>query len=394
MNSSESTTTSGAKRYEYLDFSRGIIMALMALDHSSFFWNCCRFTDEGLRGNFTQYANIAQLITRVITHFAPTTFIWLSGFMVATSALKRLNRRDTENTVSWHFTLRGIILIVLHLTILNLGFEIAGYLNGNLKEIFLLQVLWTIGINMIILAWLRRLGITFLTIVTLLIFFIFPFFSSQLSLFTNSNPVLYALGIVTFAPTLNPDAPLFCIYPIIPWNGVMIFGYLCGIVFHRYSQMLSNERLVRIYALTGISLFIVFLILRYANGYGNYLVWKELTFQQFVTISKYPPSLVYLFFTFGQMFILFAVSLKLELCGMYQKFPFQAIMVYGRVPLFFYCTHILFYGPFPVLFGIQNQYNLSTVYLVWILGMALMYKPCKWYFQYKMTHPQSLARYI
>jgi uncharacterized membrane protein len=387
----------GDGRIGHLDFARGVTMAFMALDHTSYFWNKYRVADEGLRGNFPHYADLPQLLTRVVTHFAPTTFIWLAGFMVALSATKRLRRGDSQSTVSWHFTLRGLILILLHLTIVNLGFELEGFLKLNWKEIFLLQVLWTIGMNMILLAWLRRLGVFVLAALALLNFFAFPLFYRPLLQFADPNPIISALGIATFAPTKASDAPIICLYPLIPWMGVMLLGYLWGLGYVKWvkDRSIITPRLVgKAYLALGLGFSLSFLILRYGNGYGNQLHWRQLTFSQFVTLSKYPPDLAYLFLTLGTMFILFAISGQVKKRMGEKNLPVKMFLAFGRVPLFFYCLHPLLYGSFPILLGIQRQFGLPVVYLVWSVGLVLLYKPCLWFFEYKSNHPRSWVRYI
>jgi uncharacterized membrane protein len=384
-------------RIGHLDFARGVTMVFMALDHTSYFWNKYRVADEGLRGNFPHYADLPQLLTRVATHFAPTTFIWLAGLMVALSATKRLRRGDSQSAVSWHFTIRGLILILLHLTIVNLGFELEGLLKLNWKEIFLLQVLWTIGMNMIILAWVRRLGVFVLAVLALLNFFAFPLFYQPLLQFTHPNPFLYALGIATFAPSKVSDAPIVCLYPLIPWMGVMILGYLWGLGYVKWvkdRQAIAPRLMGKIYLALGIGFSLMFLMSRYGNGYGNQIHWQQLTFSQFVTLSKYPPDLAYLFLTLGIMFILLAVSLKIKKRMREKTFLVDLLVTFGRVPLFFYCLHPLLYGSLAIFLGIQRQFGLPVVYLVWIIGLGILYKPCQWFFEYKSTHSQSLVRYI
>lgn len=381
-------------RLEYLDLARGGVMILMALDHVSYFWNASRMADEGLRGNFTAYVDVPQLLNRVMTHFAPTTFIWMAGFMVAISATRRLQAGVSEDAIARHFTIRGLLIIVLHLTIVNLGFEMEGFLKGDWREIFYLQVLWTIGINLIALAWLRRLGSPVLVVVTLLNLFAFPFFYEPLLQFTHPNPGFYALGVVTFAPSLAYDSPVYCIYPVIPWMGVMTFGYLAGQWFLRQGHVLSSEALTKLLLWLGTGMLLAFLLLRFLNGYGNQIPWRTLSFQEFLTLSKYPPSLAYLLFTFPQMLMLIALSLNVESSWLHRMSITKAVKTLGRTPLFFYCIHPLFFGFIPVLAGIQHQFSLVVVYVVWLAGLPILYKACEWYLRFKLDHPRSLLKYV
>jgi len=44
-------------RFQFIDFARGIVMAIMAWDHISGFWNRYHGGGEGLMGNAPQFAN-------------------------------------------------------------------------------------------------------------------------------------------------------------------------------------------------------------------------------------------------------------------------------------------------------------------------------------------------
>ncbi|MCK5707425.1 MAG: DUF1624 domain-containing protein [Candidatus Aureabacteria bacterium] len=382
------------KRLISVDIARGIVMIIMACDHVSFFWNSGRVAEEGLRGHIPHYLNIFQMLTRIISHFTPTSFIWLAGFMVALSAFRKSRDNLSETSISKYLTLRGLLIIFLQISVVNFGFMAISFLSLNLRSIFFMDVLWTIGMGLIILAWLRLLGKKILLVILFLNFMVFPLFYEELLLFSSKNDFLLSLGIISFAPIASGKAHINCLYPIIPWLGVMLFGYLSGSWFKDITGAIDGEKIFKKCINWGLGLLSVFFFLRFFNGYGNWIKWDKLTFQDFFTISKYPPSLVYLLFTLGLMFLVFAIALKIEKSGYSGRQPVKMIIAFGRVPLFFYCVHLLLYGAIPVLLGICQKGGLIKVYLIWFVGLLILYKPCIWYYNYKKSHRDSFFRYI
>jgi len=62
--------------------------------------------------------------------------------------------------------------------------------------------------------------------------------------------------------------PVQVLYPIIPWLGVMGLGWCFGVLLNR----LDDERARKLafpLAFTGIALIVVFIAIRWLNGYGN-----------------------------------------------------------------------------------------------------------------------------
>jgi uncharacterized membrane protein len=204
---------------------------------------------------------------------------------------------------------------------------------------------------------------------------------------------------------------IFLVYAFGPWAGVMAMGYCFGKL---YAPTVDSVIRKRILICLGFSLLLLFVLLRWNNGYGDPGHWSKqkdglFTFLSFLNVTKYPPSLMFLCMTLGPSMLLLALFEKVQFSF---TNPFRII---GRVPFFYYILHfyllhtilvIAFYvagygskdiipqnSPFlfrPDRFG----YPLWGVYLVWLLVILILYPLCKWYNKYKSTHHQWWLSYL
>jgi len=187
----------------------------------------------------------------------------------------------------------------------------------------------------------------------------------------------------------------------------MIVGYCCGKLFTRYE--LSQRKKILLWLGVGVLLF--FVTLRFTNLYGDPFPWSVqknnlYTLLSFVNVQKYPPSLLYLSLTIGVAFVFLAL-VKKEGSGLS-----KIIIVYGRVPFFYYIIHFfllqlinisLFLARghsaaegmagepgIPFKFAIPGEgFDLPGVYLIWIVVVVALYPVCKWYDRYKTNHREK-----
>jgi len=127
-------------RIQSVDLLRGLVMAIMALDHTRDFFHAdaYHFSPEDLART-----NGLLFFTRWITHFCAPVFVFLAGVSVYLSSA----RWGSRAAVSRHLISRGLWLIFLELTVLDLMW------NFNFRyELVVLQVIWVIGWSMILLA--------------------------------------------------------------------------------------------------------------------------------------------------------------------------------------------------------------------------------------------------
>jgi uncharacterized membrane protein len=210
---------------------------------------------------------------------------------------------------------------------------------------------------------------------------------------------------------LGTNHIIVVLYAILPWTGVMFCGYAIGYLF---TPGFSPEKRHRILQVFGLSLIVLFLVLRFNNAYGDAAPWKfydskSRNFLSFLNTSKYPPSLMYLCMTIGPGLVVLSLLEKIN--SAFLRF----VTVYGQVPLFYYVLHffvihtlcvILFFAAgystsqiadpnVPFLFRPMNfGYSLPVVYFIWISLVLSLYFPCKWFGEYKKTHRKWWLSYL
>jgi phosphate transport system permease protein len=115
---------------------RGLIMIIMALDHTRDFFHATAWTDDPLNLATT---TPALFLTRWITHFCAPVFVFLSGTSIWFQAL-----RKSKKELSLFLIKRGLWLIFIEITIINFAFQFDPDF-----PLIALQVIWAIGIGMI-----------------------------------------------------------------------------------------------------------------------------------------------------------------------------------------------------------------------------------------------------
>ncbi|HVT40679.1 MAG TPA: heparan-alpha-glucosaminide N-acetyltransferase domain-containing protein, partial [Gemmatimonadaceae bacterium] len=301
-------------RLESVDVVRGVIMILMALDHTRDF-----FGMPGVNPTDMSQTTVALFFTRWVTHFCAPVFFLLTG----TGAYLSLRKRSTRDLSRFLFT-RGVWLIFLELVVLRC---FSYQFNFDYRVTFLL-VLWALGWSMITLAALVRLPAALVTTFGVVLIAA----HNLLDAISWANPfwsILHRPGIVL----ANPEHVVLAAYPLIPWVGVTAVGYGLGQVYN-WAPDRRRAFLLRL----GLGLTAAFLILRGVNYYGDPGRWTAqktaaFTVLSFLNANKYPPSLLFLLMTLGPALLL--------LWSVDRGAPrvLRPALVYGKVPLFYYIVH-------------------------------------------------------
>jgi uncharacterized membrane protein len=384
----------GRSRLTAVDLLRGLVIVLMALDHARDFFTSVRFDATDL----TQ-TTAALFLTRWVTHFCAPVFVFLAG----TSAFLYQARGRTRGEVSRFLLTRGLWLVVLELTVVRW----AWMFNFNYTtELLFVQVIWALGISMIVLAGLIHLPTWAIAAAGIGMIAGHNLFDGVTPESLGAWGPLWTILHVQTAIPLGGEQVLFVIYPLIPWIGVMAAGYAFAPLLRRPER----ERRRLLLGL-GVGLTLAFLVLRAVNGYGDPAPWSGQdspgrTVLSFLNTTKYPASLLFLLMTLGPAIAL--LPLLERWTG-----PFaRAITVFGRVPLFFYVLHLALIHALALLVGTlagfdprsflrvwlflpdEWGYGLGVVYLVWAGVVVALYPACRWFAGVKARRREAWLSYL
>jgi uncharacterized membrane protein len=380
------------KRINSIDLLRGIIMVIMAIDHVRDYFHITAVTDSP--------ANLATttpqlFFTRWITHFCAPVFVLLAGTSAYLYGLKK-----TKAQVRSFLVGRGLWFILMEVLVMSFVITYNPYYN-----VIIFQVIWATAISMILLGLVITLPLRFILITGLIIVFGHNLLDypeagqpSHIGFFWDlahhGNFVMYRIF---------PNHFLLILYPFLPWTGVMFCGYALGRLFDPGFDAAKRKSIL---ITLGISLTLMFVVLRLVNHYGDPRAWAiqrnaTYSFLSFLNLTKYPPSLMYLGMTLGPA--LFALAWLEKVKSKVADF----FIVFGRVPFFYYVIHffmahficLIFFFiegyPFseiaekdnlfwfrPIHFG----FSLWVVYAVWLFIILTLYPLCKKYGEYKKTH--------
>ena len=376
-NTGEKTT---AGRLQFIDFTRGLVMAIMAWDHVSGFWNRYHLGSEGVLGTMRQPYNTTWFLSRYVTHYCAPTFIFLAGTVLAYSTAKRQSRGDSEFDISKWMIMRGVILLLAETLIVAPAFGTPWLYFG---------VIACIGVCFIIFSVARKLPTWLILAISLIIVLNHGFLN--IDFIPNDVPWGHYLRVIIHEPNFTMP-PYVGLYPIIPWIGVMGIGWVYGTLLSGYThEQIKGLRkpLTRI----GFSSIALFLIVRIVNNYGNLLPRLGWSLVDILYVSKYPPSQAFLLWTLGGTCLFMAYGLRLQETTGYGGVN-QIILQFGRTALFFYLTHLWLYRL--RLPGANPLFYMPIVPTIglWLLGLFVLYELCKRYEIIKRNNPKSILQYI
>jgi uncharacterized membrane protein len=366
-------------------------MVIMALDHVRDFVHssAMSFAPDDLTRTYP-----ALFFTRWITHFCAPVFMFASG------AGAFLMAQRNPGTLSRFLWTRGLWLIVLEITVMRVSY----YFTPGLRYPTLLVVLWALGCCMIALAFLSKLPLRLLAVISVLTIA----FHNTLDGVPGGGAlwtVLHRQGVFTIG-----SAVFVVAYPLIPWIAVMSAGFCFGQVL-----LLPPQERRRVLLRTGTGLILAFLLLRAINVYGNPSPWSTKIYPvlSFLNCAKYPPSLDYLLMTLGPALICLA-----WFDGLAWK-PANPLIVFGRVPLFYFIVHFyaahavanimeaIRYGttaylfiPLPNMGGSMKAFpadfgfDLWVAYVVWASIVIALYPLCRWYAALKARRTDWWLSYL
>jgi uncharacterized membrane protein len=390
-------------RLASVDLLRGLVMVMMALDHTRRFFTGLSFAPEDLA-----HTSAPLFFTRFVTHPCAPVFFLLAG----TAAFLSVSHGKSVAQLSRFLWTRGLWLLFLDVSLIGYAWTFTfPFVHGG--------VIWALAWSMIAMTlivhlpvrWIAALGIG-IVVTHNLLDRVVPADLGNLSWLWF---ILHRPGEFWIQPG---RVSLLVTFPIIPWVGVMAIGYALG------PLLLRQDRRKLLFAL-GAIVTLAFFVLRAFNLYGNGNAafqpvladsagpWKvqptlTLTIVSFFNTLKFPPSLQLLLMTLGPSLILLAWFDRITLDKISpDKGLAKVLLVFGRVPFFFYVIHLylihtaavwialashqptawLLYGGF-LLRPVPNGYGhgLPFIYAIWAILLVLLYFPCAWFMNFKQQH--------
>jgi uncharacterized membrane protein len=377
-------------RLDGIDFLRGLVMAIMVLDHARDFFG-------GSSMNPRDVHDAGMFVTRWVTHFCAPIFVLLAGV----SAFLYGNRGRTKSEVARFLVTRGMWLMIIEITVVRLAWTF----NLSYDFVFM-QVIWAIGCAMVALAaliYLPRWAIATFALTMIL--------GHNLLDGVEPDGSWRWLWVMAHAPGSlrpTPGIEIMAVYPLIPWVAVMAAGYALAPVFLQPEEQ-RRSTLLKI----GFAVTIGFVVLRATNLYGDPAPWTVQdgfvpTLLSFINCEKYPPSLLYLAMTIGPGLILL---------GLFQNASSglaRVVVAIGRVPFLFYVAHIVLLHAMAVAvahvtvgdigwlfrhmpaFNKPEDYGLTLpgVYALWIVALALLFPLCRWFGALKQRRKDWWLSYL
>jgi uncharacterized membrane protein len=380
-------------RLDSVDLLRGLVMVLMALDHVRDFFTNLRFDAADLTRT-----NAPLFFTRWVTHFCAPTFVFLAG----TGAFLALRRGKSRGELARFLVSRGLWLVLLELTVIRLGWAF----NLDYAGLQWVQVIWVIGISMVVLAGLIHLPLPGIAAFGVALIALHNLADGIDPAGLGRWGTLWTFLHVQGAVMLPWGAPLFVAYPLVPWIGVMAVGYAFGSIL----GLPAEERRRTLLRLGG-GLTAAFVIIRATNVYGDPRPWSAqpsalFTAMSFINTTKYPPSLLFLLMTLGPAIMALAWFERIGGAGA------RFLTVFGRVPLFYYVLHLFLIHALVMAFGIMAGfppsalarnpfqlpdgwgYGLPVVYAVWVAVVLALYPVCRWFAALKARRREAWLSYL
>jgi len=369
-----------SKRIASIDWMRGFVMILMVLDHVSMAYDAQHNSTDSaaLYVSGTPLPDFA-FFTRWISHLCAPVFVFLAGTALAISVERKVAKGFDSSKIDKDILLRGAFIALLDPTIISL-----------FSDRMTIQVLYAIGVAMMCMALFRRFSSTALLLMALAWIGLGELVTAAVwPPQENTESIIAALLLSTYA---TPD--MVVKYPLLPWLAMMILGWVFGRYLLLYSEGKAKIGPVTLSFALGFAALVSFAVIRYYNDYGNMFLYREdNSWQQWLHVSKYPPSASYTLLELGLMMVLLAMMMLIERwIGVRPK---GVLLVFGQTAMIFYLVHRLILEGSATYGGLRHFADINTTYAVTIVMLILLYPFCLWYRGYKAKHAQSIwLRYL
>lgn len=370
-----------------IDALRGLVMIIMLVDHVRETWFLHHQVTDPMNA---LTVDPALFFTRLTSQICAPVFVALTGL-----SAWLFGQSHSKAETSLFLIKRGLFLMVVDVTLITFAWS-----TTFPPKIFWLQVIWTIGICMILLAGLIHLPSRARIAIGLVILFGHNLLDGIILQPGDSFYVPWAMLHQRATIDLGAGFVARTTYPVLPWIGVILLGHAIGPWFA--SDVQPAERRRRLMRL-GLTFILGFVALRFVNAYGDkpwfYTGETIRTVMSFLALTKYPPSLLFLLPTLGLGAVLLAFFERRN-----DAKATAWLAALGSAPMFYYILHIyvlrILYNSALLIWGPNHgpSFGVESIVWVWIWSVALilpLYYPSKWFAQYKRDHrDQHWLRYL
>lgn len=368
--------STGRDRFPFIDQFRGLVGIMMALGHSSGFFNSAWKSLDMFDPLFNNYG---QFGLRYMGYLCAPGFLMMNGAVSWYSYSRRRAAGVTQWQAKWHLIQRGLFLVLMQVTWVNLAwiaFRFEKY------SPFHLGIISTIGISMSLLALLQGTRWPVRVAVGLGAFVVHTFLLK----------IPYSEGIVWQRVVMQTfvDAGDWNKYPVIPWFGFAALGSAMAAGWFG-GWKTAKQRILMSWGI-GLAAIAVAMIVRLARGWGNSTDFYNFPHISFFLDSKYPPNLFHNLWFFGA--VSFMVG-TMHLIGQVAMPLIRWLGAIGRVPFFFYCMHITLLGLFADRLGIYYRKGaVPASFIGWVGIVAVMYPLCLWFWSVKQKSKNKIIQMI
>lgn len=356
-----------SQRLQAIDALRGLVILIMMVDHvRETFYLHHQVPDPMLISRTDE----SLFFSRILAHLCAPVFVVLTGL----SAYLYQAKNNSIAMTRMFLLKRGLFLIFLELIVINFAW------TGQFPpDVIYLQVIWAIGLSMVVLAGLIGFSQPWLWVISLSIIFGHNLLDQvsfeHLPIVQNIWFILHERGWIELGEHIRFRTS----YPLLPWIGVITLGYCIGYtVFNSAQDIAKRNKILMGFGLSSICLFF---ILRTMNVYGDQ-AWSMMptsieTIMSFMNLTKYPPSLLFILWNVGLGLILLVFIQKVE-----NKNWIKPLIIFGSVPMFFYIVHLyvlkaLYLLAIEVFGKTHGEYfgvdHVSSLWLISIMLSILLY---------------------
>lgn len=364
----------GKQRVVFIDHFRGLVGVMMALGHSSYFFNSVWRVLDPVNPLF---GSLGQYILRSMGYLCAPGFLMMNGAASWYSYTRYRDHGDSAWKARWHLIQRGLFLVLVQVTWVNSSW--GGFAEFKPAR---LGIISCIGLSMVFMAFLVQTRWQIRLAIGLAIFAIHPLLLTI--------PYTAGAGLGAFLMQVFVDSGDWNKYPMLPWFALAVMGSVMGAGWFREWRT-ARKRIVYSMVIGLLAMGLAILV-RMGRGYGNIWEFYQFGHYSFFLDQKYPPSLYHNLWFFGA--VSFVVGL-VHLVGQIRMPLVSWLGIVGRVPLFFYCIHLAVLGVFSKRMGLYYREGEVVASIIgWIALLAVMLPLAAWFGKIKAKSRNWFIRMV